>query len=217
MKIIIVGGGIAACSTYLFFRQTFAQDPAKYEIKIYEKHAPRAKVSSSEDEPDSDSQDLEELSTSTAIVGGGLGISPNGARILSEISQDLYDDVAAQGFPCEKFIFRASRGWKLSETPSTDGRGHCCIASSRHGLWRCLSKAVGADAIEIKKVVRVIPRAGHQCPKVLFKDGGEEVADLIIGADGVKSVVKDGIFSESEYRPIYELVPLLLPSTSLIV
>ena len=40
---------------------------------------------------------------------------------------------------------------------------------------------------------------------------------MIIGADGVKSVVKDGIFSESEYRPIYELVPLLLPSTSLIV
>jgi hypothetical protein len=27
---------------------------------------------------------------------------------------------------------------------------------------------------------------------------------LIIGADGVKGVVKDGIFSAEEYRPIYE-------------
>jgi 2-polyprenyl-6-methoxyphenol hydroxylase-like FAD-dependent oxidoreductase len=207
MKIIIVGGGIAGCSTYLTFRQTFAQDTVKDEIKIYEKYAPRTKVASTSADATEDVQDFDELSSSTAIVGGGLGISPNGMKIIGEISQDLHDAVVAQGFPCEKFVFRGSRGWKLSETASIDGRGESCVASSRHGLWNCLHEAIGPGVVEYKKVVRVVGRVGDRRPRVVFEGGEIEEADLVIGADGVKSVVKDGIFAAGEYEPIYEYEP----------
>jgi 2-polyprenyl-6-methoxyphenol hydroxylase-like FAD-dependent oxidoreductase len=201
MKIIIVGGGISALSAYLFFRQSFAQDTSQYEIKIYEKYAPRAKVAG---ETAEEEQDLEELSSSTAIVGGGLGISANGMRVLGEISKELHDAVTAQGFPCEKFIFRGSRGWKLSESRAVDGKGDCCVASSRTGLWKCLSKAVGEGVVQFRKVKRVLGRDSERGPRVVFEDGEEEDADLVIGADGVKSTVKDAMFGTEEYRPIYE-------------
>jgi 2-polyprenyl-6-methoxyphenol hydroxylase-like FAD-dependent oxidoreductase len=204
MKIIIVGGGISGLSTYLFFRQSFAQDESSYEIKIYEKHAPRTKIASSSN--GGEEQDLDELSSSTAIVGGGLGISPNGMRILGEISEELHDAVVAQGFVCENFIFRGSRGWKLSESRTTDGKGESCVASSRHGLWKCLSEVVGDGRVQFKNIARVQGRTSKSKSKVVFDDGEEEEADLIIGADGVKSVVKDGIFGAEEYRPIYEYV-----------
>ena len=76
MKIIIVGGGISGLSSYLAFRQTFAQDAEKFEIKIYEKYAPRAKLAASSED---DTHDLDELSSSTAIVGGGI-VSNRGSR-----------------------------------------------------------------------------------------------------------------------------------------
>lgn len=205
MKIIIVGGGIAGCSTYLSLRQIFAQrDMPNHEIKIYEKYTPRTKVASTSTDATQDVQDFDELSSSTAIVGGGLGISPNGMRIVGEISQPLHDAVVAQGFPCEKFIFRGSRGWKLSETSSTDGKGESCVASSRHGLWKCLQEAIGEGVVEYKKVVEAVGRVGNQRPRVVFEDGEFEEADLVVGADGVKSTVKDGMFAKGEYEPIYE-------------
>jgi 2-polyprenyl-6-methoxyphenol hydroxylase-like FAD-dependent oxidoreductase len=202
MKIIIVGGGISGLSTYLFFRQTFAQDSSQYEIKVYEKYAPRSKIEATGDA--TEVQDLAELSSSTAIVGGGLGVSPNGMRILSEISQQLHDAVVAQGFPCHKFIFRSSRGWKLSESPSTDGRGENCVASSRHGLWSCLRDAIGKDVVQFRKVTKVEGRQeGRRC-RVIFENSDFEEADLVIGADGVRSVVKEGIFPGGDFAPIYE-------------
>ncbi|KIV99635.1 uncharacterized protein PV09_08700 [Verruconis gallopava] len=125
-------------------------------------------------------------------------------RILREISTELHNAVAAQGFPCDNFIFRASRGWKLNESTTSDDKGEVCIASSRHGLWKCLNDAVGSGVVQYKKVIRVLGRDDTSGPKVVFDDDTEEAADLIVGADGVKSTVKNAIFGPEEYKPIYD-------------
>ncbi len=77
---------------------------------------------------------------------------------------------------------------------------------SRHGLWLSLKEAVGEGKILYRKVVEVDLSGGPK-PVVRFEDGGEEEADLVVGADGVRSVVKKGVFGaedEGVYAPHYE-------------
>ena len=71
----------------------------------------------------------------------------------------------------------------------------------------------GSDVLKYKKVVRVENCEGSRRVRivVLDGDGREEIdeADLVVGADGVKSVVRRALFSEGRYDPIYRSVSLL--------
>ncbi|KAF2434828.1 FAD/NAD(P)-binding domain-containing protein [Tothia fuscella] len=212
MKIIIVGGGISGLSAYLSFKKYLKT--GTHTISIYEKHHSQLNATSTTNDGETTTSTFEELSSSGAIVGGGLGVSPNGMRILKELSLDLHDAVDKQGFRAEQFVFRSSRGWRLSSQPTSDRRiedgEEVCVASSRHGLWQCLRDEVARvdkDILRYRKVIGVEmgDEAGSRRPRVLFEDGEEEEADLVVGADGVKSIVKDAIFGDVDaFKPVYE-------------
>lgn len=81
MKIIIVGAGISGLSTYLHLRKHLP-NPDSHTITIYESHQARSKLPSANSTASEHANlNLDTLSESTAIVGGGLGISPNGMRV----------------------------------------------------------------------------------------------------------------------------------------
>lgn len=219
MKIIIVGAGISGLSTYLSLRKYLKSSASKHKIAIYEKHQTQFNITCGP--ASNDVATFEELSSSTAIVGGGLGVSPNGMRLLGELSQDLHDAIANQGAPCERFVFTSSRGWRLSSQSTGDRRvedgEEVCVATSRHGLWRCLKEAVVKDGggIEYRKIVNVIIGLEGGKPKIVFDDQSEEEADLVIGADGVRSVVKKGMFGfkgdgKERFAPVYEYATSLI-------
>ncbi|KAH7042187.1 hypothetical protein B0J12DRAFT_673929 [Macrophomina phaseolina] len=219
MKIIIVGAGISGLSTALFLRKHLPTPPPPSHpntILICESHHPRSKASlpSISSEPAA----FESLPASTTTVGGGLGIAPNGMRVLRDLDAGIHDAVAAQGFACHTFVFRATKGWTLGRR-KTGGGGEpeeVCVASTRHGLWSCLMGAVEKEegvVVMYRRVVRV--RRDDAAGKVVVSfmeesDGGgegEEEADLVVGADGTKSVVRKGLFGaedgDGKYAPVY--------------
>lgn len=204
MKIIIVGAGISGLSTYLHLRKHLSQD---HEITIYESYAPRSTLNK-DTSNNSTPLTLDELSKSTVLVGGGLGISPNGMRVLRTLDSALHSDVVAQGFPVEHFVFKGANGWTLGKQRTSDksvrldGDEEVCVSSSRHGLWETLLKHVGEGVVMYQKVIGIErdEATGRTLIKIVGEQGKEsiEIADLLIGADGSKSMVRTALFGHDE-------------------
>lgn len=98
-----VSEGIAGLSTYLHLCKHLP-DPSKGITTVYELYKSYSAISSTSlrDCP-IQSVNLDALSESTAIVGGGLNILPNGIRVLHDLSRGLHDRVVAQAFLARNF------------------------------------------------------------------------------------------------------------------
>ncbi|KAF1816719.1 FAD binding domain protein [Eremomyces bilateralis CBS 781.70] len=201
MKIIIVGAGPAGLAAYLHLKKhlRLSPDNSSHQLSIFESHRSNINVQTSS---------LAELNASTALVGGGLGVGPNGMRVVRKLDPQIHDRLENEGFVCDNFTFRSARGFVLATTPATDRKElpEHCVSIARHTVWECLKDAVGEDNISFRKVSGAYRNeAGKPCIK--FADKGEdEQADLIIGADGVWSKVKDAALEGIEDKGQYDAV-----------
>ncbi|KAI1759335.1 hypothetical protein GGR53DRAFT_513875 [Hypoxylon sp. FL1150] len=181
MKVIIVGAGLGGLSTAIALRK-FIPSSQPLELKVYDNTSPETGTHK----------------ISTSRLGAGLGLQANGLRVLEDLDPELKRTVYAAGFPCSHFTWKTAGDWLL-------GREHLDVLPiSRPYLINCLQDALPAGSVIYKKVARVITHQGRK-PVVQFEDGSsDETADLVVGADGIRSSVRRDLFGEDEqYRPKY--------------
>lgn len=213
MRIIIVGAGVSGLSTYLLLEKLLppilGKTTKKLEFLIYDSHI--------------------SIPAGTGAGAGAIGntsiLPPTSIKILQQIDPELYTLFKSQGFENHAFTIRSARGHTLAKLPTTtttattataDQKEEYAISCPHAVLKECLREIVRRRGQPILhgKVVDVELRGGespngNQKPRVKFSDGRPAVeADLIIGADGVHSVVKRAVFGqeadERHYAPEFE-------------
>ncbi|KAK9321584.1 hypothetical protein V1517DRAFT_339673 [Lipomyces orientalis] len=148
--------------------------------------------------------------SATLVVGGGLGVGPNGLSVLKRLDENLFRNVVCGRYPYSHFKMKNSYGWNLMCLDATGGSSNSpmnSVAMSRNSIWRCLRQPILEGIIVDKRVSQVVTNEeGRNI--VRFTDGSDPVvADLVIGADGLKSTVKRAVFPEANddpYPPRYE-------------
>lgn len=180
MKVIIIGAGIGGLSAYHSLKKYLANN--NVTIKVYESHGPPG----------------------TTKVGGGLGLAPNGLRAIASISPKAVEFIRMNGHPGPIFTFRNSSGRLLGHfwNGRKERYGFDQMMIRRAVLHEALLLGVPADAVSWNSKLLSV-REIDQGVEVEFANGSSDTADLVIGADGVWSAVRECIF-DKKYAPIYE-------------
>ncbi|KAA9148782.1 FAD-dependent monooxygenase [Amycolatopsis acidicola] len=160
----------------------------------------------------------EAYDTAADGIGGMLGLAPNGVRALSVVGAD--DAVRGIGEPVTSMIMQSWTGKRLAEFGGQGG------APVFHSVWRAdLYRALydeasrrGIEFVHGKRFQSAEETADGV--RARFTDGSTASADILIGADGIRSTVRK-IIDPSAPEPRYSgllgfggLTRTNLPSTN---
>jgi FAD-dependent urate hydroxylase len=166
MKIIIVGAGIGGLTTHLVCRR------AGFEVEHYERQP------------------------SLGPAGAGIVLWPNGVKIL--LALGLGEQLQQIGHRLERVVTRTNQGEFLSDMPVGDLErqlGAPVYPVSRTDLQTLLLDAVGSGALHLgAKCVRVEQTDAQAT--AYFEGGRTAVGDVIVGADGIHSVIRGAVVGD---------------------
>ena len=166
LKAVIIGSGMAGLATGISLRQ------AGYKVEIYEK--------TSELRP----------------AGAGISLWSNGIKVLNKLG--LGREIAAIGGQMNRMEYRNQDGEVLNDInllPLIEQVGQRPYPVSRTDLQNLMLDAFGKEDV----------RLGMRCVSVeqdensataIFEDGTTATGDVLIGADGIHSVVRTYITGE---------------------
>jgi len=128
---------------------------------------------------------IHERAASPRELGFALLLAPNAMAALEELG--LADTVRAAGISATRFEVRHADGRVIRAFRAQPG-GRMVVAL-RPVLHGALLNAVAREALTLGSEVVDVTSAGAQA-ELTLKDGRTERADVVIGADGVGSVVR---------------------------
>jgi FAD-dependent urate hydroxylase len=172
LKVVVVGGGIAGLCSGIALRE------AGYEVEVYER------------------------SNSIASAGHGLCLWPNGAKALNALG--LEAAMSRISPPMNAVRFRTKDGELLVDIPLdplTAVTGQRPYPVARSALRTALAERLGPDRIVLgSELVGIEDRSGQ--PTAVFSDGRSASGDLVVGADGIRSRVREACFGAARLRSL---------------
>ena len=133
-------------------------------------------------------------------VGAGIGVPPNAVQVLDRLG--LAGAVAAGGRPTRVAELRDTRAGLLRRADmsyASDGRIWPTIAIHRGRLQRILAEQLPPASIHTGKQCTGVEQDGDRAT-VRFADGSSTDADLVVGADGLRSAVRTSIVPDARLR-----------------
>lgn len=136
-----------------------------------------------------------EQATELREVGAAVALAANGTRVLRRLG--LGDKLAEMSVEPTDVVYRHGETGKLIASfpmgPTyTERYGAEFFGIHRMNLQRILADAWGSDGLHLNSRVRSVEE-GPDSVQLNFSDGRFEVADLVVGADGVHSVVRSWV------------------------
>jgi 2-polyprenyl-6-methoxyphenol hydroxylase-like FAD-dependent oxidoreductase len=169
-KTIIVGGGIGGLCTAIALRQT------GLNVKVYE----QAPV--------------------LGAVGAGITIWPNAIKVFRRLG--VADRILSTGARIRRAELRNWRGRVMSRSEPgelEEKLGEPTVAIHRADLHSILLSALPEGLVHLgKRCVEL--KQGERDTRVTFEGGEEERTDLLVGADGIHSVLRQQMMPEAEPR-----------------
>jgi 2-polyprenyl-6-methoxyphenol hydroxylase-like FAD-dependent oxidoreductase len=171
MKALVIGAGVGGLTTAI------ALHTRGVDVEVFEA-APRPEVS-----------------------GGGLGIASNATKVLSVLGVDLAK--AGTGRVCEQFCLRTAKGRHMRDIPIksiADELGSPVVNVSRTDLLGLLRDALTDIPLHQGAKVTRYDRVGDGV-SITCADGRTYAGDVLIGADGIRSVVRAQVVGP---EPVHE-------------
>ena len=172
LKAIIVGAGIGGLTTAIAMQQ------AGYEVEIYDK--------------------TRELRP----AGAGISLWSNGVKVLNRLG--LGDRLAAIGGTMNRMEYRSDQDEPLSDIdlrPLINMVGQRPYPVSRTELQGLLLEAAGPEHLQLQmRCVDVEATANHVT--AVFENGHRATGDVLVGADGIHSVVRRYVLGH-DIKPRY--------------
>ena len=135
-------------------------------------------------------------------VGAGLQISTNGMLVLAALGiGDRVMALAARPLRRNVRLWNTGQTWTSDLGPSTVARyGHPHVTMYRPDLLGVLADAVREVAPAAINLGRQVVACEQDDARVTlrFADGGRATGDVLIGADGIHSVVRDALHGIQE-------------------
>jgi salicylate hydroxylase len=138
-----------------------------------------------------------------AELGAGISLFANGTRLFEELG--IAGSMARMSSEPQEFHFRNEDGGVVAVQPL--GRdnwyrneyGAPYYGALRRDLQACLLRTVGRSNIQLGKQLLRCEDSGEEA-RLYWADGTQATADLVVGADGIKSVVRRWISESASVR-----------------
>jgi salicylate hydroxylase len=171
-KVAIIGAGLGGLAVAVALRKL------GYEVQVYEK-----------------AQDFRP-------VGGGLGLLPNGLNCLNAIDPEIVKSLRDSGCEVSQTVLKNTQGETIRTNPASryqEKYGQPLVTVWWWRLQQVLASKLPSDAI----------RLNHRCIGFKQDDRGVEIyfdaasgvsADLLIGADGINSAIREVLIGDGKPR-----------------
>lgn len=129
-------------------------------------------------------------------VGAGIGIAPNGLRMYERLGlRQAVESVAARYGGGSRYL--RSDGAPIGEMTTADSSGrYFTLGLHRADLVGVLAAALGDDRVRTGHRLASFEDVGDEVV-LRFENGAEERADVLVGADGIHSVVRAAVTEPS--------------------